>query len=193
MEVYRWARRHPGFAMAVKGRESIAAQQAIGVPSWQDVTIGGRTIRKGVRLWNIGTSMLKMELYGQLSLERPTDGTPPPDGFVFLPDGMTDELIKQLVAEELRIIRQRNGAIRREWHKIRDRNEELDNAVYARAVAISLGVDRWKPDAWKKLLELPPPPDPPAAKKKPATAVKLARATPARPRPTGNWLNRRGR
>jgi phage terminase large subunit GpA-like protein len=152
MEVYRWARRHPGFAMAVKGRESIAAQQAIGSPTWQDVTVNGRKIKKGVRLWNIGTSMLKMELYGQLALEKPVDGEDYPKGYVFLPDGTPDEWIKQLVAEELRIIRLRNGGFRREWHKVRDRNEALDNAVYARAVAVSLGVDRWGPRQWGKLM-----------------------------------------
>jgi phage terminase large subunit GpA-like protein len=148
MEVYRWARRHPGFVMAVKGRESIAANQAIGSPSWQDVTVGGRKIKRGVRLWNIGTSMLKMELFGQLGMEKPVDGEEYPPGYVYLPDGMSDELVKQLVAEELRFIRLRSGGVRREWHKIRDRNEALDNAVYARAVAVSLGVDRWTAKHW---------------------------------------------
>jgi phage terminase large subunit GpA-like protein len=150
MEVYRWARRHPGFVMAVKGRESIAAQQAIGSPSWQDVSVGGKKIKRGVRLWNVGTSMLKMELFGQLGMDKPVDGEEYPPGFVYLPDGMSDELVKQLVAEELRMIRLRSGGFRREWHKIRDRNEALDNAVYARAVAISLGVDRWTAAQWAK-------------------------------------------
>lgn len=81
MEVYGWARRHPGFVMAVKGRESLAAQQAIGAPSWQDVSVNGRKLKKGVRLWNIGTSMLELELYGQLGLEKPTDGEAYPDGY----------------------------------------------------------------------------------------------------------------
>lgn len=151
MEVYRWARRHPGFVMAVKGREAIAAQQAIGAPTWQDVTVGGKKIKRGVRLWNIGTSMLKMELFGALGLDKPVDGQEYPDGYVFLPDGTTDEWIKQLVAEELRFHRTRAGGVRRQWHKTRDRNEALDNAVYARAVAISLGVDRWTASYWKKL------------------------------------------
>ncbi|WCT73939.1 phage terminase large subunit family protein [Sphingomonas naphthae] len=183
MEVYRWARRHPGFVMAVKGREAIAAQQAIGQPSWQDVTVNGRKMKRGVRLWNIGTSMLKMELYGQLALEKPIDGEEYPDGYVFLPDGTGDEWIKQLVAEELRLIKQRKGGFRREWHKTRDRNEALDNAVYARAVAISLGADRWSLSRWAlakgeydrpasepatsspQALEPDPLPPPPPAKK----------------------------
>jgi phage terminase large subunit GpA-like protein len=151
MDVYRWARRHPGFAMAVKGRDTLAASQAIGAPTWQDVTVKGKKIKKGVRLWNIGTSMLKLELFGSLGLEKPVDGEEYPEGFVYLPDGTPDEWIKQLVAEELRMHRLRSGGVRREWHKTRDRNEALDNAVYARAVAISLGVDTWPDSKWRQI------------------------------------------
>ncbi|WP_267395649.1 MULTISPECIES: terminase gpA endonuclease subunit [unclassified Sphingomonas] len=201
MEVYTWARRHPGFAMAVKGRHAIAANQPIGAPSWQDVTVGGRKLKKGVRLWNVGTSMLKLELFGDLEKEKPVDGEAYPEGYVYLPDGTTDEWIKQLVAEELRMIRLRNGGFRREWHKVRERNEALDNAVYARAVAFSLGVDRWTPAHWQLLLEKEPEPTPPApAAKKPAAPAKPApkaistkKPTPPAPKPTSNWLNRRRR
>lgn len=182
MEVYNWARRHPGFVMAVKGRESIAAQQAIGSPNWQDVTVNGRKLKRGVRLWNIGTSMLKMELYGQLGLEKPVDGDDYPDGYIYLPDGLGDEWIKQLVAEELRFVKLRNGGVRREWHKVRDRNEALDNAIYARAVAIGIGVDRWTDQLWQKARgELDKPKAAPA---KPAASTKTPpKAPPKRPPP----------
>lgn len=162
MEVYAWARRHPGFVMAVKGRHAIATNQLIGSPSWQDVTVNGRKLKKGVRLWNVGTSMAKLELFGDLEKEKPVDGEDYPDGYVYLPDGTSDEWIKQLVAEELRIIRLRSGGFRREWHKVRDRNEALDNAVYARAVAFSLGVDRWRDTDWLKARGDFTPPAPPA-------------------------------
>lgn len=192
MEVYAWARRRPGFAMAVKGRHALAMAQPIAGPNWVDVQLNGRTIKRGCKLWNVGTSMLKLELYGQLGLEKPVDGEEYPDGYVFLPDGMTDELIKQLVAEELRMKRLRTGGLRQEWHKIRDRNEALDNSVYARAVAISLGVDRWSPKQWELLHFQHKPAEqvaPIAApKRKPASPVeppkpepKLIAAQPAQP------------
>lgn len=180
MPVYAWARRNPGFVMALKGRETLAAMQPIAGPTWQDLTIGGRKIKKGVRLWTVGTSMLKLELYGQLQLAKPTNAEEPyPDGYVYLPDGVTDEWVKQLVAEQLALIKQRNGRVRREWQKSRDRNEALDNAVYARAVAISLGVDRLSANQWAKLTEKAPEPipaaraaapKPPAAKPSPFKA-----------------------
>ncbi|WP_380787245.1 phage terminase large subunit family protein [Sphingomonas sp. R86521] len=182
MEVYSWARRHPGFAMAVKGRHSITANQPIGSPSWQDVTVNGRKMKRGVRLWNIGTSMLKRELFGLLELEKPVDGEAYPDGYVYLPDGTPDEWIKQLVAEELRIIRLRNGGFRSEWHKTRDRNEALDNAVYARAVAFSLGVDRWTDAHWAKVRgENVKPVDPVSPPKPTVPASRLAKPAGAKP------------
>lgn len=148
MAVYAWARRHPGFVMALKGRDSLAAAQAIGNPSWLDVTYNGKTYKKGVKLWSVGTSMLKLELYGNLHLDKPVDGEEYPDGYVYLPDGTTDEWIKQLVAEQLMTKKLRNGNLRREWNKTRDRNEALDIAIYARAVSISLGIDRWSARKW---------------------------------------------
>lgn len=149
MFVYAWARRHPGFAMALKGRDSLAASQAIGGASWVDLTVAGKKIKKGVRVWSVGTSMLKLELYGNLQLDKPIDGEDYPDGYVFLPDGTTDEWIKQLVAEQLITKKLRNGRLRREWSKTRDRNEALDNAVYARAISIALGIDRWSAKKWQ--------------------------------------------
>lgn len=167
MYVYAWCRRHAGFAMALKGRDTLTAAQAIEGPTWVDATIGGRKLKKGVRLWKVGTSMLKTELYGDLSLDRPIDGKDFPDGYVFLPDGTGDEWIKQLVAEYLAITRnKRTGRLKREWQQSRPRNEALDNAVYARAVAISLGVDRWSEAKWAQVIGSPAP-----VRRKAATAA----------------------
>jgi len=199
--VYAWARRNPGKVMALKGRDKLAVSQPVAGPTWVDVTIGGRKIQKGVKLWTVGTSLLKLELYGQLQLEPPRNAEEEyPEGYIYLPDGVSDEWVKQLVAEQLVTVKLRNGRVRREWKQTRDRNEALDNAVYARAVAITLGVDRLTDEEWKKLTEPPPPPDPPAAKKKPkppkppvAVSSRAARAVAPVGRPSGNWLNRRGR
>ncbi|MET0375188.1 MAG: terminase gpA endonuclease subunit, partial [Rhizorhabdus sp.] len=148
-----WCRRHSGFAMALKGRQTLDAMQPIAGPTWIDLTIGGRKISKGVRQWTVGTSMLKSELFGDLRLDRPVDGEDFPDGYVFLPADTGDEWIKQLVAEQLISKRnKRTGRTAQEWQLTRPRNEALDNAVYARAIAISLGVDRWSDAKWHRLL-----------------------------------------
>ena len=158
------------------------------------MTVNGRKIKRGVRLWNIGTSMLKLELYGQVQLPKPVDGEEYPEGYVFLPDGMSDELIKQLVSEELRIKRRRNGTIKQEWHKIRDRNEALDNAVYARAVAIGLGADLWTPRQWAKLMgqiSIPKPRPAPKPGDEPQSPPTSSTAAP--PPSGGDWIGGGGR
>ena len=42
--------------------------------------------------------------------------------------------------------------VKREWQKIRERNEALDCRVYARAAAIAVGADRWNENKWKSLM-----------------------------------------
>lgn len=190
MHVYAWARRHPGFVMALKGRATLSAQQAIAGPSWVDVTVGGKKLKRGVRLFTVGTSMLKLELYGDLQLEKPTDGGTYPDGYVFLPDGLSDEWIKQLVAEELVKVKRRLGGVRLEWRQIRDRNEALDMAVYARAVAIALGVDRWSQAKWAAQMGANDVPEPAPTKPTASPISKPSRpASPFRGRPTRGGRN----
>lgn len=153
MHVYAWARRHPGLVMAIKGRHATSVGLPVAGPTWVDVKgRSGKTLRKGVRLWTVGTSMLKTELYGQLRLEVPLDGADYPDGFVHLPGDVGDEWLKQLVAEQLARKQSRNGAVQLSWEKLRDRNEALDNAVYARAAAWSLGIDKWSDARWDELI-----------------------------------------
>lgn len=157
MHVYAWARRHPALVMAVKGRNSLSASEAISGPSRVDVNVNGVKLRRGVKLWNVGTSILKLELYGQLHLEKPVDGEDYPEGYVFLPDGTTDEWVKQLCAEQLKTKKLRSGRLRQEWEKTRERNEALDNAIYSRAVAIALGADRWTELQWNRRIGMAPP------------------------------------
>lgn len=199
MSVYAWARRHPGFAMAIKGRDTLAAAQAIGGATWVDLTVSGKKIKKGVRVWSVGTSMLKLELYGNLQLDKPIDGEPYPDGYVFLPDGTSDEWIKQLVAEQLATRKLRNGRMRREWIKVRDRNEALDNAVYARAISIALGIDRWSAKKWQiargQLSSRPPKKVEPAESGEalPTAPEKPAATSRPAPRKSVNPFTSRGR
>lgn len=204
MAVYTWARRHPGVVMATKGRPAVGVQQAISQPTWQDITVNGRKIRRGVKLWTVGTSMLKLELYGHLGLPTPEPGEPHPDNYVFLPDDVTQDMVKQLVAEQLVQINKRKGGGAERWDKLQERNEELDNAVYARAVAISLGVDRWTARQWEKVIlaTVVAKPELPAAAAKAAVVKKPAapKKTPPKPpragsklgaRAGGSWMNRR--
>jgi phage terminase large subunit GpA-like protein len=59
--------------------------------------------------------------------------------------------VKQLVAEQLRTVKDRRGFARQEWAKLRERNEALDCAVLARAALWLLGADRYGERFWQQL------------------------------------------
>jgi phage terminase large subunit GpA-like protein len=91
----------------------------------------------------INVSALKLELYGALTLQRPKPEEIPAN-WVMLPNQTTDEICRQLTAENL-IREDKKGRFRSYWDKIPGRrNEALDCHNYARAAASVLGWDRWK-------------------------------------------------
>jgi len=118
-------------------------------PTQVDVTEGGRKLRRGLKLWTVAVSALKAELYRRLWLVR-GDGAAPA-GWVHLPMWADGEIVKQLVAEELRTVKDRRGFSRQEWAKLRDRNEALDCAVYARAALWVAGADRGGERFWDRM------------------------------------------
>lgn len=153
-EVYDWVRRQsPDRVLAVKGVERLGA--SIGTPTHIDVTTNGKRKRRGLLVWPVGASFGKSELYGCLRKDRPTDeqlaeGGLFPSGYCHFPK-YGEEYFKQLTAERLVTINDRRGFPRREWRKMRERNEALDCRIYARAAAASVGIDRMNEDAWEKL------------------------------------------
>ena len=156
-EVYRWARRHAsaGVVFALKGASRWQEVPVTG-PTKVDVTERGRKLEGGAKLWTIAVDRFKSELYRHLAAEPPTEseiraGMPWPQGYVHLGRGVTEEQVQQLVAEQLVTTKDKRGFPKREWRKLRERNEALDLAVYARAAAWLLGVDRWAEAKWRAL------------------------------------------
>jgi len=148
--VYNWARKHPmNRVMAVKGIDGAALM--VGQPSTVDVTVLGRKIKRGFRVWPVGSSIVKNELYSWLRLDRPVDdGGEFPPGFCHFPQ-YGDEFFKQLTGEQL-VVKIIRGYRKYEWEKIRDRNEALDCRVYARAAANAFGMDRFSESQWNEIL-----------------------------------------
>jgi phage terminase large subunit GpA-like protein len=142
--VYNWARRHPrSRVMVVRGSDSAAVP--LSQPSAVDVTAGGKRVRRGMKSWTVGVSMLKHRLYSLLKLESPVDGKPFPHGYCHFPE-YDDEYFKQLTAETL-VTRVVKGRKKYEWVNTR-RNEALDCRVYNMAAAIAEGLDRLTPEDW---------------------------------------------
>lgn len=147
--VYSWARKHPlSRVMVVKGSDT----QQIFVSSAKAVDVAprdGKPIKRGVKVWKIGVSKLKEELYSWLRLDKPVDGQPFSPGYCHFPE-YGDEFFRQLTAEQI-VVRVRRGFRIYEWEKTRERNEALDCRIYARAAASLIGVDRFSAARWDEI------------------------------------------
>lgn len=145
-EVYNWVRSNQcsGRVMAVKGVNK--ALVPLNSPSRVDVTVAGKKLYRGMKLWPVGVSILKSELFQLLNVLQ--DGA---SGYCHFPE-YAPEYFKQLTGEQL-ITKVVKGYTKQEWQKIRDRNEALDCRIYARAASIALGIDRWQEAKWHSLSE----------------------------------------
>lgn len=150
--VYDWTRRvRDSRVLVVKGVHRGAA--LIGTPTAVDVSVHGKRMRRGIKVFPVVGAIAKQELYD--NLRKTPDVTEhgeivDPPGYVHLPK-IDAEFLQQLTAEQLVTRRNRNGFAVREWQKMRERNEALDCYVYARAAASYLGLDRMDDRHWDRL------------------------------------------
>lgn len=146
--VYNWVRlQQKDRVLAVKGSDSLTT--IVGLPRPIDVKKAGKTFKRGIKLWTVGVSIVKGELYGWLKRPKPKEGEDIPVGFCFFPE-YDAEYFSQLTAEKL-VTRIVKGYPKREWVKDRERNEALDCRVYSRAAAYVCGMDRYTNVDWERL------------------------------------------
>jgi phage terminase large subunit GpA-like protein len=139
--VYNFCRKYPiSRVVAIKGVDSLSV--IIGHPRAVDVKSNGKTFRRGVKVFSLGVSLLKSELYGWLKMLQPVNEETP-TGYSHFPE-YDEEYFRQLTAEKLIIKKNRRGFAQTEWVKDRERNEALDTRIYARAAASLVGLDRQK-------------------------------------------------
>lgn len=132
-EVYRFVAGHPDRdkVFALDGRPDVR-MAPLGAPKRVAVKYDGQ--RDGtVALWPVGTHGLKLAHYA--ALRRTIDGAE--DGRVRLPEWVPPEYAQQLTAEVLAFVQPRTGGpAKPQWRRVPNvRNERLDTAVYARALA----------------------------------------------------------
>lgn len=148
--VYDWARRHKFGPVAVVKGGSDNTAAPVSAPSAVELTVGGKRLNVGVKVHMLNVGLFKSELYGRLRLDLPNaeKGEDYPAGFFHIcATDDTEEYCKQLTAEHV-VTRTHRGYQKREWEKIRPRNEALDTWVYARAAAEMLGYSRFKDSNW---------------------------------------------
>ncbi len=140
-DVYDFCRRFPGGRVVpVKGQDSL--KMSIAPPKTVDIKKNGKKTGK-IRLYSVGVSFLKSDLYGYLLLEKDSEGIPPPN-YCHFPE-YDEHYFRGLTAEEL-VITYPKGYPREQWLKRYERNEPLDCRIYARAAAVIIGLDRLKPE-----------------------------------------------
>jgi phage terminase large subunit GpA-like protein len=154
-EVYRWVATHPlgGKIFALDGRGG-PSLPAIGSPRKVDVDYQGRKVGAAL-LWPVGTHALKLSHYAAVkrAINGPDESGIYPAGTMHLPDDVDETYCRQLVSEFLAVVKVRSGHNRTEWRRIvGTRNERLDTAVYARALAHHL-TEKMTPASWQRLAE----------------------------------------
>ena len=146
--VYRWAGKHPAARVMVgKGQDNLAV--AVSAPKSVQIKANGQKVSRGVKLWMIGSSLIKAELYAHLRHEKPMPGEPTPTGYHHFPQ-YDEEYFRQLCGE-VRIERVVKGRRVYGWEATRLRVEVLDCHVYCRAGAAAHGVDRFNEAAWQNI------------------------------------------
>lgn len=147
-EVYKFCRRFDVTkVIPVKGSDSLGL--IVSQPRAIDISRSGKKVGK-VKVWTVGVSMIKTELYGFLRLEKAEDGTAPA-GYCHFPQ-YDQNYFRGLTAEQLeyRLVR---GFRKYQWVKKYERNEPLDLRVYARAAASVIGIDRLSDEQMKRIQE----------------------------------------
>ncbi|MDF3821984.1 phage terminase large subunit family protein [Leptospira sp. 96542] len=113
----------------------------------QDVNWKGKVLKRGVRLWYVGTDTAKDLLYGRLQV------TQPGPGYVHFSKDLTPEFYTQLTAES-RVPQRVAGGIEYKWvNTKRHRNEALDCTVYALFCTHALGLHTYTEAMWQKLAD----------------------------------------
>lgn len=149
--VYNFARAYVApDVIVIKGEDS--RSQILGQAGAVDIALpDGRRLKRALKRYPVGVSVLKKELYAWLKLERGDGATGFPPGYCHFPD-YGEEYFRQLTAEkyvtrESRTTRKITG----EWRKDRERNEALDCRIYARAAAAMLRIDLFTGPEWDRL------------------------------------------
>lgn len=169
--VYEFVRRSSlRRCIAIKGSNT-PSRQILGRPTAQDVNFRGRTAKRGVHLYLVGTDTAKDLLFARLMDDA---DKPPEKRKIRFSEGLDTGYYNQLTAETY------NPRAKRWELKKGRRNEALDTWVYALAASHhpELQVHKWSAAQWDRLAILLETPsktdDPPPALVLPAVQPRTA-------------------
>jgi phage terminase large subunit GpA-like protein len=153
--VYNFVRRFPpNRVVAIKGNETQGVY--VSQPKITDVKVNAKIRkRRAAKVWSVGTTLIKDELYAWLKLDPPVDGAKTKSGYCHFPE-YAEEYFRQLTAEKAVYKTDKKGNSSREYVKDRERNEALDIRVYNRAAASLVGIDRLRPKQLEAMTQKAP-------------------------------------
>jgi phage terminase large subunit GpA-like protein len=111
----------------------------------QDVNWRGKVLKRGVRLWYVGTDTAKDLIYGRLQVSQPGPG------YVHFPRDLPATFYTGLTAESRVPVRTARGIDYRWVNAKRARNEPLDCTVYAVFCTHALGLHTRTQREWDRL------------------------------------------
>ena len=128
-------RGEPRMGLPIKGRSSMV-----------DVNEGGKIIKRGVKLWHVGTDTAKDLLFGRFKVVESGPGR------VHFPTGLPDSFYTGLTSESRVAQKTAQGEVHR-WVKRASgvRNEPLDCTVYAMFAAHAIDLHRYTSKMWERL------------------------------------------
>lgn len=142
-QVYNFARlRERRRIYAVRG-DSAYGGPIKGRGSRQDVNWRGTVLKRGVKLWHVGTDTAKDLIYGRLRIAQAGPGC------VHTSQDLPLEFYEQLTAE-VRVLQKTSTGAQYRWVKRRPRNEVLDCTVYALFAAHTLDLHSYTDAMWER-------------------------------------------
>jgi phage terminase large subunit GpA-like protein len=141
---YNFCRAHSAERVfAIKG-DSAEGKPIKGKASVVDVNHKGRVIKRGLKLWWVGTDTAKDLIFSRLTLKDPGPG------YVHFSQALTSGYFEGLTSEVRRQVRTTTG-VKHRWMKVRDRNEPLDTFVYALFASQALDHHKLTERQWERL------------------------------------------
>ena len=143
--VYNFCRtRESRRIFALKGaRES--GRPVKGRASRQDVNCHGRIVKRGVKLWQVGTDTAKDMIYNQLKITKKGPGC------MHFSKELPSEFFYGLTVEQRMLQKTSSGETWRWVNVSRGRNEPLDCTVYAIFAAHALDLHKYTSAMWARL------------------------------------------
>lgn len=136
---------NPNFRLyAIKGSSNEGEPIKARAAKWMDINLRGRVIKRGVKLWQVGTDTAKDLIYNCFKV------TQPGPGYIQFASNLPTEYFKQFGNEKRIPVRSAGKTIYR-WVHVSGRNEAVDLTVYNTFVIEALEISKYTERRWQQL------------------------------------------